>query len=130
MTHLNYTCTKYAYSIYFRLMMTIPRRCRSFLLFMFHVCLCYAVVSVPYSLVITCWERADRLAPLCVVFPFVFVTTHIVSLVWCGTWLYRFLIFASFSTLIAPSVICKVKSFEECKSFALTSSNGLGNNDH
>ena len=29
-----------------------------FLLFMFHVYLCYAVVSVPCSLVITCWERA------------------------------------------------------------------------
>ena len=34
----------------------------------FHVCLCYAVVSVPCSLVITCWERADLLAHLCFVF--------------------------------------------------------------
>ena len=29
-----------------------------FLLFMFHVSLCYALLSVPCSLVITCWERA------------------------------------------------------------------------
>ena len=25
-------------------------------------CVCYAVVSVPFSLVVTCWERADLLA--------------------------------------------------------------------
>ena len=29
---------------------------------LFHVCLCYAVLSVPFSFVGTCWERADRLA--------------------------------------------------------------------
>ena len=34
---------------------------------MFHVCLRYAVLSVPYSLVITCWERSHLLALLCVV---------------------------------------------------------------
>ena len=34
-------------------------------LFMFHVWLCYAVLSVPCSLVITCWESADLLALLC-----------------------------------------------------------------
>ena len=28
---------------------------------MFHVCRCYAVLSVPCSLVITCWGRADLL---------------------------------------------------------------------
>ena len=44
-----------------------------FLIFMFHVCL-YYVLSVPCSLVITCWERADLLAILCVIFPCVFVT--------------------------------------------------------
>ena len=39
---------------------------------MFHVgLLCYAVLSVPCSLVITCWEKVDLLAFLCVVF-FVF----------------------------------------------------------
>ena len=31
----------------------------SSLLFMFHVCLCYAIFSVPCSLVITCWDRTD-----------------------------------------------------------------------
>ena len=32
--------------------------------FMFHVCFCYAVLSVPCSLVITCCERVDLLALL------------------------------------------------------------------
>ena len=31
--------------------------CGSFLLFLFHVCLCYTVVSVFCSLVITCWGK-------------------------------------------------------------------------
>ena len=30
--------------------------CGPFLLFMFRVCLCYAVLSVPCSIVTTCWE--------------------------------------------------------------------------
>ena len=32
---------------------------------MFHVCLYYTILSVPCSLVITCWERAGLLALLC-----------------------------------------------------------------
>ena len=39
---------------------------------MFH--LCYAVLSVSYSFVITCWERAALLALLFVMFSCVFVT--------------------------------------------------------
>ena len=35
---------------------------------MLHVCVCYAVVSVPCSLVVTCWERADLLAVVFVEF--------------------------------------------------------------
>ena len=35
---------------------------------MFHVCVCDAVVSVPCSLVVTCWERADLLAVVLVEF--------------------------------------------------------------
>ena len=35
---------------------------------MFHVSVCYAVVSVPFSLVFTCWERADLLAVVFVEF--------------------------------------------------------------
>ena len=38
------------------------------MLFMLHICLCYAVLSVPCSLVVICWERADLLALFCVVF--------------------------------------------------------------
>ena len=35
---------------------------------MLHVCVFYAVLSVPYSLVVTCWERADLLAVVFVEF--------------------------------------------------------------
>ena len=38
------------------------------LLFMFHVYLCYVVLSVPCNLVITCWEKAGLLDLSCVVF--------------------------------------------------------------
>ena len=34
----------------------------SFLIVMLHVVVCCAAVSVPCSLVVTCWERADLLA--------------------------------------------------------------------
>ena len=39
-----------------------------FLLVLLHVGVCLAVVSVPCSLVVTCWERADLLAVVFVVF--------------------------------------------------------------
>ena len=45
-----------------------------FCLFMFQVCLYYIVLTVPCSLVITCWERPDLLALLCVMLSCVFVT--------------------------------------------------------
>ena len=47
---------------------------------------------------VTCWERADLLALVCGVFC-EFVTFPLVSWVRCGTWLYRFLIFATLLTL-------------------------------
>ena len=40
---------------------------------MVHVCLYCVVLAVPSSLEITCWERADLLVLLCVMFLFVFV---------------------------------------------------------
>ena len=46
----------------------------SFLLFMLHVYLCYAVLFVPCSLVIISWKRADLLTLLCDVFSCVFIT--------------------------------------------------------
>ena len=51
--------------------------CGSFLLVILHVGVCCAAMSVPCSLVVTCWERADLLAVvfklLCfVTFPNVF----------------------------------------------------------
>ena len=42
--------------------------CGSFLLVMLHAGVCRAVVSVPCSPVVTCWERADLLAVVYVVF--------------------------------------------------------------
>ena len=55
------------------------------LLFMFHVCLYYTVLSVPCSLMITSWKRADLLALLCVMFPCVLSLFHMVCLGRCGT---------------------------------------------
>ena len=41
---------------------------------MFHAYLCYAVLSIASTRVITCWERAAPLALLCVVFSCIIVT--------------------------------------------------------
>ena len=50
-------------------LLTVPRRhffCGSFLLFVFRVC--HLFLSARCSLVVTCWEMADLLALLCVMF--------------------------------------------------------------
>ena len=63
---------------------------------MFLFCLVFAMslcASVYMFFVVTCWERADLLALVCGVYC-EFVTFPLVSWVRCGTWLYRFLIFA------------------------------------
>ena len=65
-------------------LLTALRRCffcGSFLLYMFHIYLCFAVLSVPSNLVIACWESADLLALLCVVFSCVMSLSHMVLLV-------------------------------------------------
>ena len=51
---------------------------------MFRVCLCHTVSSVPSSLVVTCWERADMLAVLCMMFSCVFVILQygVLGVVW------------------------------------------------
>ena len=72
------------------------------LLWIFYVfvlsCVCYVLcASVYMCFVVTCWERADLLALVCGVFC-EFVTFPLVSWVRCGTWLYRFLIFAPLLT--------------------------------
>ena len=59
--------------------------CGPFLLFMFLVCLCYVVLSVPCSLVITGLESTDLLPLLCVVVSCVLSLSHMVSRVKCGT---------------------------------------------
>ena len=50
---------------------------------MFHVCLFYAVLStsITCNLVMTCWERADLLALLCVVFSCVLSCSHMWHLI-------------------------------------------------
>ena len=56
-------------------LLTVPRWCifcESFLLFVFRVCLCHSGLYV--SFVVTCWERIDLLAFLCMMFSYVFIT--------------------------------------------------------
>ena len=70
--------------------------------FMFLFCLVFAMslcASVYMCIVVTCWERADLLALVCGV-NCEFVTFPLVSWVRCGTWLYRFLIFAPLLCLV------------------------------
>ena len=43
---------------------------------MFRVCLCHNLFYVPCSLVVTCWERDDLLALLCVMFSCVLSLAH------------------------------------------------------
>ena len=57
----------------------------SFLLFVVRVFLYLTVLSVPRSLVITCWERAHVLALLCVMHYCVLSLSHMVSWLKCGT---------------------------------------------
>ena len=56
-----------------------------FLLFMFHVGLCFAVLSVSCSLVIPRSARAGLLAHSCVVFCVLLSLSHMVSRIRCGT---------------------------------------------
>ena len=84
-------------------------------------CVCYVLcASVYMCFVVTCWERADLLGLVCGVFC-EFVTFPLVSWVRCGTWLYRFLIFAPLLTFNKnafqrlkithyPSMICSKNS--------------------
>ena len=71
--------------------------CYRYLCFVF---VCHTVLSVLCNLVVTCWERADVLALLYMMFSCVLSLFHIVSWVRCGIGLYRYRIFAFFLTLI------------------------------
>ena len=61
-------------------------------------CVSHAFASVHCCLVVTCWELADFL-PLVGDDYCILLLSHVVSWVRCGTWLYRFLIFAIFLNL-------------------------------
>ena len=77
---------------------------------MFLFCLVFAMslcASVYMCFVVTSWERADLLALVCGVYC-EFVTFPLVSWVRCGTWLYRFLIFAPLLTFILS--VCGIPS--------------------
>ena len=67
--------TSYLLRFVIKLLLTAPRRCffcGSFLLFMVRVC--HLDLSVHCSLEVTCWEKADLLALLYVMFSRVLVT--------------------------------------------------------
>ena len=93
------------------------------LLWIFYVfvlsCVCYVLcASVYMCFVVTCWERADLLALVCGVFC-EFVTFPLVSWVRCGTWLYRFLIFAPLLTFICREQCIKIiSSRKKCGLFS------------
>ena len=55
------------------------------MIFVFSVCLCRTVLSVPCSIVVTCWERVCLLALLCLVFSCVLSLSKMVIWVMCGT---------------------------------------------
>ena len=87
-----------------KILLTVPRRCFFCGSFLFYalcfVSVVYVVLSCLYcSPVITCWEKVDRWALLCLMFSCVLSLSHVVSSARCGTWLYRLLIFAFFLTL-------------------------------
>ena len=64
----------------------------------FVFCVSHAFASVHCRYVVTCWEMTGLLALVGDVDLFLLIS-HVVSYVRCGTYLYRFLIFASFLTL-------------------------------
>ena len=81
-------------------LLTVLRRfffCKSFELFI--SCVCHASASVHCCLVVSYLERDGLLAVVCDVRLCLLLLSHVVSKVRCGTWLYRFLILASFLTL-------------------------------
>ena len=74
----------------------------------FRVCFCCGALSVPCSLVITCWSvlgRAGIWTLLRMRFPCVLSLYRMVSQLRCGTWLYRFLIFVFFQYFDLQCVI-------------------------
>ena len=97
---------------------------------MFLFCLVFAMslcASVYMCFVVTFWERADLSALVCGVCC-EFVTFPLVSWVRCGTWLYRFLIFALLLTFFKvkpktqwPAKL-KLLSVDWCPSFSVTGS--------
>ena len=77
--------------------------CESFVFFV--SCVSHAFASVHCCLVVTCWERADLLTLVGDVYC-ILLLSYVVFWVTCGTWLYRFLIFASFLTFMQTKHIC------------------------
>ena len=68
---------------------------------MFHVCLCYVVVSVSCSIVITCLEMADLLAVVCGVHSCAYVLCLCHFPIWCSGSSFGYLI-VSIPGLLLP----------------------------
>ena len=75
---------------------------------------CYAVMFVHFSLVVTCWKRTHLLALLYVMYSCVLLLLRVVSWVRCGTGLYRFLIFAVFLTVMLTLLLPMPLLFSHC----------------
>ena len=89
---------------------------RIFCVFVLSCVCCVLCASVYMCFVVTCWERADLLALVCGVYC-EFVTFPLVSWVRCGTWLYRFLIFAHLLTFYGD-LVYKLKKIVGSNSFS------------
>ena len=71
---------------------------------------CY-LCFVSFMLVATCWERAGLLY---VMFSCVIVTSHVLSWVTFGTYLYRFLFFCLLNYIYHELPFFKIVYFSEC----------------
>ena len=73
--------------------------CDSFMPFVFRVCLYHTVLSVPCRLEVTCWERTDFLARLCMIFTGVLSLFMVSWVLWyCIVLIPEFCLFPYFLT--------------------------------
>ena len=91
-------------------LLTVPWRyffCGSF------VFLCLVCVKLSRPLIAALWSLAGKGLTYWLSFVmFVFLSlSHLVSWVRCGTWLYRFLIFAAFLTFLTTTFLCFLTAF-------------------
>ena len=73
---------------------------------LFRACHCHTVSPVPCSLMVTCWERTDLLALLCLIFSCGFELSRMVP--WIGVW---YLIVSIFDLCLLPYFEWNVEDF-------------------